>query len=143
MKSGRVVPLCTQHAFGARVLQRIVAHQGFHTVERDGYTGDALRVILSDQGLGHELLQMYVVFIDFEEHYIAKVECVTVSGEFERDLLLGPFGEFNQTGPGGSIVQPGVHMLFGAIHTRPEFRVRKEYQLTWSYRPRHVLPRPA
>ncbi len=142
MKHGQVIPLATQQAFGTNMLKRIVAHQGFHTVDRDRNTSDALRVVLSDSGLGHELLSMCVVFIDMADEYIASVVHVVLIDQHTRDLLLSPFGEFNQTGTRGPIIQPGVHLLFGPVHAQPEFRVREDYSSSWSYRPRHVLPSP-
>lgn len=139
MKNGRVVHLPTQHAFGANTLKRIEAQQGFHDVDRGGYTSDALRVLPGS--VPEEVMErLYVVWIDRGKERIAKVEKVRRVAESEYDLLLGPFGEFEQTGPGGPIIDVGVHLLLGPVHHKPEYRARTGSMDRGSYKPHHFTP---
>lgn len=126
MKDGKVVQLFGRGANAKAILRRLIGQQGFHFVERGGYQSNVLR-IMHGTVQDSMLLQMYVVFIDTQRGYIAKVEEVRPVGDksYTRDLVLEPFGEFNQTGV-NAVTKHGVHILYGPVnrellnHPRPD-----------------------
>lgn len=116
MKEGKVVQLFGRGVNAKGILRRLIGQQGFHLVDRGGYQGNVLR-IMHGTVPNSILLQMYVVFIDTQHSYIAKVEEVRPVGDKSsaRDLVLGPFGDFNQTGV-NAVTKHGVHVLYGPVN---------------------------
>lgn len=142
MRSGRVIELPTRHIFGANMLKRVIAQQGFHEVDRGGYKSDVLRIIPGS--VPEEVLrEFYIVFIGRVEESIAKVEDVRRVAEVQYDLLLSPFGEFNQIGSSGPIIELGVHLLYGPVHHKPEYRSRASPRDCGAYKPSHFVPHSA
>jgi hypothetical protein len=144
MRTPHVIDLVSIRVFAQRTLNAIVAQQGFHVVVRAfGWKTNALRLIPGSVP-NATLLQMYVVYVDWDGAYIAKPELVQpVDGQSNaRDLLLGPFGEFKQTGVGGPINAHGVSLLVGSVYRLIPHRPRTGFSEGVSHVP-SFLPRSA
>ncbi|MBM5790054.1 hypothetical protein FJZ23_03145 [Candidatus Parcubacteria bacterium] len=130
MVKSDVVQLTSRAPYCGRVLARLEAHQGFHSVPVDYGLANALRVLPGNVHL-NLLSQMYVVF-RFEknrmtgEGWIARIDEIrSVPHLSAHDLVLAPFAPFRNTGVETPITQSGAHVLFGTRHRRLEYRSRE------------------
>lgn len=128
MSGPTIVPMTSRPAYCAAMLERLEAHQGFHTEHVPYGLANALRIRAGSVGV-EVLICMRVIFMKASgEGFIAGVDEVRPTKDGSAlDLVLGPFAPFYNTGipEDTPIRRSGVSMLFGIKHRALTFWPRE------------------
>lgn len=145
MSGPRIIDLASRRDYSAKMLLRLEAHEGFHSVAMGYGLANAIRLFHGGVPFEH-IRGMFIVYRrSMREEWIAGIdEMRSVPGQYGAvDLVLAPFVPFTQTGIRMPIQLLGVHMLMGASHRALAFRPRRRLDDICSFEPPLLPPLPS